>query len=101
MPIQLIDIPRAVTDYQNNEVLTFVEDFDGTLSPGEDKQGEVIVQNGVTTTALRLINSGFICRSSPVPAVIRTLGTLTPPRTPKRLLASSLRPTRAWSAPTT
>ena len=32
MPIQLIDIPRAVTDYLNNEVLTTVEDFDGKLS---------------------------------------------------------------------
>lgn len=33
MSIQLIDIPRAVTDYLNNEVLTTVEDFDGKLSP--------------------------------------------------------------------
>jgi hypothetical protein len=46
MPIQLIDIPQAVADYLNNEVLTFVEDFDGKLSPGQDKQGGVLVLNG-------------------------------------------------------
>jgi len=55
MPIQLTDIPRAVADYLNSEVVTDVEDFDGKLSPGEDRQGGVIVLNRDTAT-LRLIN---------------------------------------------
>ena len=58
MPIQLIDIPRAVADYLNNEVLTTVEEFDGKLSRGEDAEGEVVVQNGLSAVAgvQRLIN---------------------------------------------
>ena len=70
MSIQLIDIPRAVTDYLNNEVLTTVEDTvpsEGELSPGEDVQCEVIVQNGVTTTALRLINLRLHLQIEPRP----------------------------------
>jgi hypothetical protein len=67
MPIQLIDIPQAVADYLNNEVLTFVEDFDGTLSPGQDKQGGVLVLNGATTTALRLINLRLHLQIEPRP----------------------------------
>ena len=67
MPIQLIDIPQAVADYLNSEVLTFVEDFDGTLSPGEDKQGGVLVLNGATTTALRLINLRLQLQIEPRP----------------------------------
>src|SRR5215475_8086904 len=67
MPIQLIDIPQAVADYLNDEVLTFVEDFDGTLSPGEDKQGGVLVLNGDTTPALRLINLRLHLQIEPRP----------------------------------
>jgi hypothetical protein len=67
MPIQLIDIPQAVADYLNNEVLTFVEDFDGKLSPGEDKQGGVLVLNGDTTPALRLINLRLHLQIEPRP----------------------------------
>jgi hypothetical protein len=67
MPIQLIDIPRAVADYLNNQVFTTVEDFDGEISKGEDRQGEVIVQNGDTTTALRLINLRLHLQIEPRP----------------------------------
>jgi hypothetical protein len=67
MPIQLIDIPRAVADYLNNQVFTTVEDFNGKLSRGDDVQGEVIVQNGDTATALRLINLRLHLQIEPRP----------------------------------
>ena len=67
MPIQLIDIPRAVADYLTSEVFTTVEDFDGKLSPGKDRQGGVIVLNRDTTTALRLINLRLHLQIEPRP----------------------------------
>ena len=68
MPIQLIDIPRAVADYLNNEVLTTVEDFDGKLSPGEDVPGFVVVQNGLSAAAgPRLINLRLHLQIEPRP----------------------------------
>ena len=68
MPTQLIDIPRAVADYLNNEVLTTVEDFDGKPSPGEDVQGFVVVQNGLSAAAgPRLINLRLHLQIEPRP----------------------------------
>jgi hypothetical protein len=66
MPIQLTDIPQAVADYLNNEVVTFVQDFDGTLSPGHDRQGGVTVLNRDTAT-LRLINLRLHLQIEPRP----------------------------------
>jgi len=66
MPIQLIDIPQAVADYLTSEVVSDVEDFDGTLSPGEDRQGGVIVLNRDTAT-LRLINLRLHLQIEPRP----------------------------------
>lgn len=69
MPIQLIDIPRAVADYLNNEVLTTVSEFDGKLSRGEDAEGEVVVQNGLSAAAgvQRLINLRLHLQIEPRP----------------------------------
>jgi hypothetical protein len=66
MPIQLIDIPQAVADYLNDEVVTDVVGFDGTLSPGQDSPGEVIVLNRDTAT-LRLINLRLHLQIEPRP----------------------------------
>ena len=76
MPIQLIDIPRAVADYLNNEVLTTVSEFDGKLSRGEDAEGEVVVQNGLSAAAgvQRLINLRLHLQIEPRPGIVLSTG---------------------------